>query len=355
MVRLFMALMCAAIGAAAAMAQEPAGQPPAPPPTPAAAPAQAAAGTPPAAQPAQAAPSDDTAAVQQALGAYVQAFNAHDANVLAALWTPTGTHVNNETGARTAGREQLLADFTALFARSPNISLSGHAQEIRVIGGDTALVDGVSTVVTPDSDPAASAYSAVFVKQDGKWLLDTIYESDLPVPETPRQALAPLEWMVGLWQDESDTATVTSTMRWSPSEAFLIRSYDVDREGEEPFQGQQIIGWDPAVKQIRSWTFNSDGSFGEANWSQNGAEWIVRKVETLADGRLASGTQVITQIDGSTITVQTIAKEVDGAPEPTAEPVTMKRIAETEGPAVPDNAAPAAAPAAGGASPGAGQ
>jgi uncharacterized protein (TIGR02246 family) len=291
----------------------------------------------------------------KALEAYVQAFNAHDAKTLVSLWTPGGTHVNTETGARSAGREKLLSDFTTLFATSPNISLSGDAQAFRVIGGDTALVDGVSTVVTPDSEPATSAYSAVFVKQDGKWLLDTIYESDLPVPETPRQALAPLEWMVGLWQDESDTATVTSTMRWSPSEAFLIRSYDVDREGEEPFQGQQIIGWDPAVKEIHSWTFNSDGSFGEASWSKNGAEWIVRKVETMADGRLASGTQVITQIDPDTITVQTIAKEVDGAPEPTAEPVTMKRVAETTSPVAPEGAAPATAPATTGAATGAGQ
>ena len=60
-------------------------------------------------------------------------------------------------------------------------------------------------------------------------------------------------------------------------------------------------------------------------------------------------------IDDGTITVQTIAKEVDGAPEPTAEPVTMKRIAETESPAAPVDAAPAAAPAAAGALPGAGQ
>ena len=89
-----------------------------------------------------------------------------------------------------------------------------------------------------------------------------------------------------------------------------------------------MIGWVPVVKQIRSWTFNSDGSFGEGSWSQNGAEWIVRKSETMADGRLASGTQVITQVDGDTITVQTIAKEIDGAPEATADPGKMKGMAE---------------------------
>jgi hypothetical protein len=57
---------------------------------------------------------------------------------------------------------------------------------------------------------------------------------------------------------------------------------------------------------------------------------------------------VITQIDADTITVQTIAKEIDGAPEPTADPVTMKRVAETADPAA---AAPAGAAPVPGATP----
>lgn len=282
---------------------------------------------PPAAPPAtEAAAPDATAPVRQAMAAYVEAFNAHDAGAVAALWSATGTHVNKETGVRTAGRDALTASYAKLFKGSPEIVLSADPTEVRLVGVGVALVDGEATVVSPNAEPSVSAYSAIFVNESGKWLIDTIHESDVAVPETPRQALAPLEWMVGLWQDDSDTATVTSEMRWSPSEAFLIRSYDVDREGEAPFQGQQIIGWDPSTRQIRSWTFNSDGSFGEGAWSQNGAEWIVRKVETLSDGRLASGTQVITQIDADTITVQTIAKEIGGAPEPTAEPATMRRV-----------------------------
>ena len=330
MFRFAVAVLCAALVAEMTQAQQPAATPQA---KPAAAPA-----TPPAAAPA----ADDTIAVQQAMAAYVEAFNRHDAETLVSFWTPTGTYVNKETGERSSGREALAKDFAKVFTATPEILLSGGADEVRVIGGDTAIVDGVTTVVIPNVEPAISAYTAIFVKQDGKWLLDTVHESDLPTPVTPRQALQPLEWMVGTWQDESDTATVTSIMRWSPSQAFLIRSYDVIREDEEPFQGTQIIGWDPAVKQIRSWAFNSDGSFGEGSWSQNGAEWILRKTETLADGRLASGTQVITQVDGDTITVQTIAKEVDGAPEPTADPVTMKRVAETaDAAAVPAAAAPA--------------
>ncbi|BBO33163.1 YybH family protein [Lacipirellula parvula] len=321
MLRFAVAVLCAAFVAEVAQAQQPATPPPV---TPTATPPTAA-GTPPAAAPAVA---DDTTAVQQAMAAYIEAFNRHDAEALLDLWTPNGTYVNKETGERSSGREALATDFAKVFDATPEIFLSGGADEIRVIGGDTAIVDGVTNVVTPGAEPSLSAYTAILVKQDGKWLVDTVHESDLPVPESPRQALKPLEWMVGAWQDESDSATVSSIMRWSPSEAFLIRSYDVVREGEEPFQGTQIIGWDPIAKQIRSWTFNSDGSFGEGSWSQNGAEWIVRKTETQADGRLASGTQVITQIDPVTVTVQTIAKEIDGAPEPASEPVTMKRIGD---------------------------
>jgi uncharacterized protein (TIGR02246 family) len=254
MLRFAAAVLCATLVAQVTQAQQPA-TPTAPAATPAAQPAAQ-----PAVQPAP--PADDTAAVQESLAAYVDAFNRHDVEALVALWTPGGAYVNKETGERTAGREALAADFTKVFTASPEIFLSGGADEVRVIGGDTAIVDGVTTVVQPDAEPSISAYTAIFVKQEGKWLLDTVHESDLPSPETPRQALKPLEWMVGSWQDESDSANVSSIMRWSPSQAFLIRSYDVIRDDEEPFQGSQIIGWDPAVKQIRSWTFNSDGSFG---------------------------------------------------------------------------------------------
>lgn len=337
MLRFAVAILCAAFVAEVAQAQQPA--------TPLKVELDLSKTAPPKGTPAvpDAAPAvaDDATAVQQAMAAYVEAFNRHDAEALLDFWTPNGTYVNKETGERSSGREALAKDFAKVFDATPEIFLSGGADEIRVIGGDTAIVDGITTVVVPNVEPSISAYTAIFVKQEGKWLLDTVHEADLPVPETPRQALKPLEWMVGAWQDESDSATVSSIMRWSPSQAFLIRSYDVVREGEEPFQGTQIIGWDPVSKQIRSWTFNSDGSFGEGSWSQNGAEWIVRKTETQADGRLASGTQVITQLDPETVTVQTIAKEINGAPEPTSDPVTMKRTGDVPQ----DGTLPTSAPA----------
>jgi uncharacterized protein (TIGR02246 family) len=278
----------------------------------------------PAAAPA-AAPEANPDGVEFALGRYVVTFNKHDADALAALWTSEGLYVDNATGHRTEGREALAADFRELFAASPNVALSGHVEGVRSLGDGLALVDGTSITATPDGEPSASTYSAIFKRVEGKWLLDSVHESPLPTPESPREALEPVAWLIGKWRDQGDGASVESDSRWSRGESFIVRLYSVQREDEPAFEGTQIIGWDPRAKQIRSWTFNSDGSFGEGLWSRNQDEWLVRTSQTLPDGRAATATQVIQRLDDDTATVQTIGKEVDGVLEPATEPVTMVR------------------------------
>jgi hypothetical protein len=139
-----------------------------------------------------------------------------------------------------------------------------------------------------------------------------------------------LEWLVGQWKDRSDSVQVDTTVRWAAGHSYLVRSYSVELEEDDPHQGTQIIGWDPRAKRIRSWTFDSDGSFGEETWSKSGDEWIVRMSRTLADGGAASGTQVVTRNGDDTITVQAIAREIDGEPAPSGEPVTVERVVEAK-------------------------
>jgi uncharacterized protein (TIGR02246 family) len=291
---------------------------------------------PPATDAAAEAPAADAAAsapaghadIQAALTNYITVFNSHDADALAALWSENAVHVDKETGERTEGRAALVEDFRALFAASPEIMLAGEVSGVRMISDGVAMVDGEATTVTADAQPSTSTFSAILVNQGGKWLLDSVHETDVPAPVTPRAALEPLAWMVGHWQDVSDTDQVDTFVRWSANEAFLVRSFVVTREGEVPFEGTQVIGWDPRAGNIRSWTFSADGSFGEGVWSAVGDEWHVITAQTLADGRAATATQIIRRIDDDTATVQTIGKEIEGQPEPASDQITVARVAD---------------------------
>jgi hypothetical protein len=100
----------------------------------------------------------------------------------------------------------------------------------------------------------------------------------------------------------------------------------VEQEGEL-HEGTQVIGWDPRAKRIRSWTFDSDGSFGEESWSKLDDEWIIKMTRTTADGGTAAATQVLSRKDDNTLTVQAIAREIDGEPAPAGDPVTVERMA----------------------------
>ena len=117
-------------------------------------------------------------------------------------------------------------------------------------------------------------------------------------------------------------------MQWSPSRAFLIRSYSAEFKDGEGYTGTQIFGCDTLAKEIRTWTFNSDGSYGDGTVSKNGVEWLVKLNQMQNDGQLASGTMVITRVDDDTLQIQKIGESIDGEPVPASEPITVVRTAD---------------------------
>jgi uncharacterized protein (TIGR02246 family) len=263
-----------------------------------------------------------------ALRNYSATFAKNDAKALAALWTEQGVHLDRETGERTAGRAALEADFEKLFKESAGARLTAEVTGKRMIRPDVAAIEGVARVIFPGAEPAESAFTAIMVKEGDTWLIDSVEEISPPTPATARDGLAELEWMIGHWVDQSESARVDTTVRWGAGESFLVRSFVAELEDGETRQGTQVIGWDPRLGQIRSWSFFDDGSFGEAYWSKNGDEWLVKSSQTLADGTIASGTQVIQRIDDNTLTVQMIGRELEGEPAPSEDPITVVRAPE---------------------------
>jgi hypothetical protein len=60
--------------------------------------------------------------------------------------------------------------------------------------------------------------------------------------------------------------------------AKRLRTYRAEDGKDAEFKdailqhGTQWIGWDPAAKQIRSWSFEADGGYGESVWTKQGAD-----------------------------------------------------------------------------------
>src|SRR5262249_857405 len=100
-------------------------------------------------------------------------------------------------------------------------------------------------------------------------------------------------WLVGEWVDDDGSSVVNSTCRWSEDRNFLLQEFDLQISGQNAMHVSQRIGWDPIVKRIRSWVFDSEGGYGESLWYPNGATWLIKATGVLPDGKTASSTNVL--------------------------------------------------------------
>jgi len=137
--------------------------------------------------------------------------------------------------------------------------------------------------------------------------------------------LEALDWMVGTWIDEGEDATIVTECAWTKNRKFLKRSFKVKIDEEVTLEGDQFVGWDPLANQIRSWTFDSEGGFGEGLWIQDGDQWLVKASFVLADGSRASSLNVYTRVDDDTIRWQSTNREIAGELQPNIPEVTVVR------------------------------
>jgi uncharacterized protein (TIGR02246 family) len=270
----------------------------------------------------------DEASLRRTLSEFVDVFNQQNAEKVASFWTENATHTDRETGERTEGRREIQADFAKVFAENSRMKLAASADRIRLITPDVARVEGQTTIVPSDADPVDSAFTAILVRQGDRWLFDSIEETAIPLPATSADALRELEWLIGSWIDESDGVKVKTTFRWSANQAFLLRSFTVESADSVALEGTQVIGWDSRGQQIRSWNFNSDGSFGESTWSKNGSSWLAKSTQTSISGEISAGTYVLEKIDHDSFTMQLIGHEIDSEPQPTGAPVKIIRVTD---------------------------
>ena len=271
------------------------------------------------------APPGDRAMIEKCVESYVAAFNAKDAKALAAHWSPDGVYIDRTSGQRITGRDALQKQFQEAFETQKDGRLDVKVESLEFVSPSVAIEQGAATITTPDSAPIVSSYSAVHVKHDDKWRIDRVSEQEIVSPPAHYEKLRELEWMIGDWVDQAGEGVVTTECHWARNKNFILRSFTVSVGMAIDMGGMQIIGWDPARKQIRSWVFDSDGGFNEGSWQKIDGQWTVQTTATLPDGRRASSTSVMRPLDENSFAWQQVNRVVDGELLPNSDEIVIVR------------------------------
>lgn len=236
------------------------------------------------------------AEVRGMLVEYLRAFRRRDAAAVAACWSETADNRSLDSGDSTFGRNQVEEVFQTLFEADASAEIDLEIQEIRPLGDDVAVVDGVSQLSFSTGEATASRFSAVCMRRDGRWLLESVREAATGLPETSRAAsIRRIGEFAGRWESVGQQRQASTHAFWTAGGGFLVRSHTLHTaEGNREIT--EIIGWDPVRQGIRSWSFTSDGGFAEGSWSMDDGRCDVMLDGTRPDGQIVTGRMVITRV-----------------------------------------------------------
>ena len=282
--------------------------------------------------------SSQKAAVHKVIAAVEECFNRGDAKGLAALWTTDGDFVG-PSGERIAGSKNVEAVFQEFFTAHKNCKLRLGVVNVRLVTADVASVDAIAAMTPAPDDLAGEPRSTILlVLRDGRWRIDGIREAVGAAPSHYGQ-LKELGWMVGDWASAANSASalsVHSTCDWTANGSYLIRKFTIRRK-DGVAGGTEVIGWDPRDHRIRSWIFESDGGFGESEWTRNAHGWTIKYKGVLADGSDVSATQTLVHVEADTLTLESTDRTTNGQKRPDIGKLTVKRLAVSEQPKMKPN------------------
>jgi uncharacterized protein (TIGR02246 family) len=267
---------------------------------------------------------------QERRAEFIAAFNKGDASAVAAFWTEDATYVD-QVGHEYNGRAAIQELYEKVFAARKGAKLAIHSTASKMVSPDVLLNDGVTEVTPADGGPPTTArFSAVLVKKDGQWYLQSVHDS-VAAPPSNGDHLEELEWLIGEWKGESEKGeSGSATFHWAENENFIVSEFNTTLNGIVVYGGTQWIGWDAINKQVRSWSFYSGGGFGEAVWTKDGDKWLIKTTAQTAEGKKASATNVVTKTDDDHMTWQMTKLTVDGKMFPDPNPVKLKRVSQPE-------------------------
>jgi uncharacterized protein (TIGR02246 family) len=263
----------------------------------------------------------DRAAIQAQLDGFLKAFESGDAEKVASFWTAGGELIGDD-GSVYRGRAAIARAYRAVFDSKEKRQAEIQRDSLRFPSRDTAIGEGHFEVRVGKAEPTVSRYSVLHVREGGKWLMAV-------VREWPAEAvsLRDLEWLIGTWVAKRPDTEVRTTYEWLWDKSFIRVGFTVRTRGRT-LSGFQMIGKDVTSGELRSWTFESEGGFGEAAWSRDGKRWVLDSAGRLTDGTTLVATIILTPLDRDSFTWQAVGRSLDGEELDDLPPVKVTRVKE---------------------------
>jgi uncharacterized protein (TIGR02246 family) len=262
----------------------------------------------------------DTEAIKKAGQSFVKAYLAGDAKAMAAHWTENGEYYSDD-GTVLRGRADIEKSYAALFAKkNPHTEADIEVTSIRFPSKDSAIEEGYFRVRTGKELPVSSKYSVLHVREGGKWRMAVVREWP-----TVGVSLLDLEWLIGTWEAKRGDTEVRTTYEWWGDKSFVRVKISI-KQKDSTREGFQMVCKDLSTGMIRSWTFDSEGSFGEATWTRDGKKWVQDSAGVLEDGSVLAATNFLTPIDNDSFTFQSVQRSVGGEDIDDIPPVRVTRV-----------------------------
>jgi uncharacterized protein (TIGR02246 family) len=274
--------------------------------------------------PAGSAQSSEEKAVMASAEAFTAAFNKADAKAIAALWTKDGEYVD-ETGRVLRGREAIEKEYAAFLAANPGLKMESTVSSVKIVRGNAAFERGTTVLKKPNGALVSKGrYTAVLLREGDKWLMAGVREHAAPSLST-RPGFEDLEWLIGDWTGTKDGKTVDFAFKWIADKKFIELSYSARDKDAAIRSGIQIFGRDPSSGRVISWSFDSNGGYGQGEWTLLKKGWIVESHGILPDGALAVSTDIVFRMDEDSFSWRSVNRRVAEHVLPDAEPIVLKR------------------------------
>lgn len=262
--------------------------------------------------------------IRQRTVSYVKAFNQRNAKAMAEHWVPDAEYIHPFTGALAQGREEIEEQFQELMEKG-DAQITVAIESVEFPEENKAVERGKATLRTAEGLDQETLFRVTFVKHEGQWNIQKIDEIDWVETPSHYQQLKDLEWLIGDWIDQSEVFEIKSSYRWDKNKNFITNHFLVTALGKIDLEGEQVIGWDPVRKEVRSWMFDSDGGVAEGKWRKEEKAWVVTTTHLLPTGKIGSQLIILTPLDRNSYTLEIANREVEGEMLPNIESVKVIR------------------------------